>query len=368
MQQREEHLPRIFYVVTDFDQIAWSNNGGVEEAMVGQRSSHKANVRKTRMQSVSKDNGKMKRPRRTRTQESDSLSAIQQSVIISEGDDHYRSYHDLTIDNNGPILDGMHSWWDITLAKKQRRKILEVAKDIRTRTQDSRLGKIDNRSSVEGPKTPPLELQVVRREAGKRAFSGGFSDDNHVNLHGECTASHIVYHLLPMCKKIESNTCQKQNKKHDKNEPSCPGPHSPSWSPQGSGPLYSSLRVWQDLWEWPRPRSNRRSLCTRSHRLRSMGNLKRTLVSTCIWICMVPIFRAVPNAKARWCLRGIFLTGSHAQYHPVEQTVIQLWQGYRWHNYNPGTEKGLKEMTGIRQLITNCARWLDWKTMEHIAR
>ena len=44
-----------------------------------------------------------------RTKEGNSLSAVQQSVIVSERDDHDGSNYDLTIDDNRSLFDSMHS-------------------------------------------------------------------------------------------------------------------------------------------------------------------------------------------------------------------------------------------------------------------
>lgn len=54
----------------------------------------------------------------------------------------------------------------------------------------------------------------MRGEAGKRAFSGELSDDNHVNLHGECTASHILQSEFT----ISCLCVRKLNRTHAKNK------------------------------------------------------------------------------------------------------------------------------------------------------
>ena len=46
----------------------------------------------------------------------------------------------------------------------------DQGKDIRTRTQDSRLGKVDNRSSVEGPEDTAVGTTSGERGSGEASF------------------------------------------------------------------------------------------------------------------------------------------------------------------------------------------------------
>lgn len=44
-----------------------------------------------------------------RTKEGDGLAAVEQAVIVGERDDHDRADDDLAIDDDGAVLDGVHS-------------------------------------------------------------------------------------------------------------------------------------------------------------------------------------------------------------------------------------------------------------------
>ena len=47
---------------------------------------------------------------RQRTEESDSLPSVKETMVIGEGDDHDRSNDDLAVNNDRLLLNGVHAY------------------------------------------------------------------------------------------------------------------------------------------------------------------------------------------------------------------------------------------------------------------
>ena len=61
-------------------------------------------------------------------QEADGLAAVDDAVVVGEGQVHHRADHDLVVDDDGPLLDGVHAE-DAALGRVEDRRGEERAED-----------------------------------------------------------------------------------------------------------------------------------------------------------------------------------------------------------------------------------------------
>ena len=47
--------------------------------------------------------------RNTRTEESDGLATVEETVVVGEGDNHDRTDDDLAVNNDGAVFNGVHA-------------------------------------------------------------------------------------------------------------------------------------------------------------------------------------------------------------------------------------------------------------------
>lgn len=120
---------------------------------------------------------------RVRTKEGDGLSAIQESVVVGQSNDHDGANDDLAINDHGLLLHRMHTYQDEIVRNRE----LGLSGFYAPRT--AAWGRLMIGVPNSEPKTPPFELDKERWPLRKNSL-GKCVEDEH--SHGESTTSHIL--------------------------------------------------------------------------------------------------------------------------------------------------------------------------------